>query len=352
MSTIFNELQVISKDIWVILGDSVNKAQYFGPFISWVIVTYCYFDIGRNAGPIWKYLFYVVSFGFLANILDIIKLISMEKKLYFEYIRYVVWVNTYLFGINEWGFLYINFTKIRACVKMLKGKIWCIFMNIFLVYILFCRTLITMHKFNEDYDEYYHGKNDKPKLSSSYHALSYIPIGVIEVIFLIFVIIQYFNEKGAKNEIIVLFHSTLTRTLTISFVYIFIAILVLINNYDSTEFLRKLCWRIKGVFGIIILVDLLLLRIDLDKDIIQLNNEQIEKQVKLIYGSLPQHTYPTLGSDYNINSSSCSTLRSSSQASLQNNNTLHNQNINLIKSNSLYSQYRNSKTSGIDPLLH
>jgi len=313
-------IQDNNKSIWSILGDDVNKAQYFGPFLSWLVVTYCYFDIGRNAGPVWKYLFYVVTLGFLANVTDIIKQISMEKKLYFEYIRYAVWISTYLFGINEWGFVYINFTKIKACIKPLRNKLWSILMNVFLIYILFCRTIITLHKFHEDYDEYYNGKNEQTKKSSSYHALSYIPIGIVEVILVLIVIIQYVKEKNGndKNEITVLFHSTLTRNLIISFVYIFIAILVLIENHDSTDFLRKLCWRIKGVFGIIILVDLLLLRIDLDKDIIQLNNEQLEKQVKLIYGSLPHPSFQTLGSDCNPTSYSNSTLRSSSQTSSHN----------------------------------
>jgi len=212
-----------STNVWVLLGNNINKAQYFCPIFSWFAVTYTYFTIGRKgAGPIWKYLFYVVTFGFLANILDITKQISLETKFHFETMQYISWIETYLFGLNEWGFVFINFKKIKSCVKLLNNKIWSVFISLFLLYILGCRTIITRSKFKEDWSRYI-GQAYEDK-SINYHAILYIPIGIVEIILIVCVIDQYLSEKKStiRNELSILFHSTLSRTLMSKFIYIYI----------------------------------------------------------------------------------------------------------------------------------
>ncbi|OUM61742.1 hypothetical protein PIROE2DRAFT_12200 [Piromyces sp. E2] len=252
--------------VWSLLSSSVNKAQYFCPLFSWFAVTYTYFAIGRKgAGPIWKYLFYVVTFGFFANIFDIIKSISFETRTYYDVIKYIAWIETYLYGLNEWGFVYINFKKIKACVKLLNNKIWSIFIFVFLIYILFCRTVITLFKYKEDLEKY---NGIKPRDDSiDMHVMLYIPIGIVEIILIGCVIEQFMRERKStvRNELSILFHSTLSRTLLISLLYIFIAITVLCKN-KYMDFAQKCFWRVKGILGIVFLVDLLLLRIDLDQN--------------------------------------------------------------------------------------
>lgn len=206
------------QDISDILGAEINKAQYFSPIFSWCVVTYTYYTIGRKNGTIWKNLFYVATFGLIANVLDIIKKVSLERLYYFETFIYLNWVSTYFYGLNEWGFVYINFSKIRACVKLLKSKTWNVFIYILLVYVLICRTIITYIKNQEELEDYRKEcKLNNSRSSSTFHAMVYIPIGLIELALIICVVEQYLKEKKirdtTRNELSVLFHSTLARTI-------------------------------------------------------------------------------------------------------------------------------------------
>jgi len=285
--------------VWRELGNYVNKAQYFCPLFSWFIVSYTYFIIGRKGGPIWKYLFYVVSFGMLANVLSIIKEMSLGFSFHFNTFIYLNWIETILFGFNEWGFVYINYKKIKSCVKLLNNKVWTIFISIFLFYILFCRLFVTKYQFEEDMHKYKKDTNYEKK-SQSFHAMIFIPIAFVEICMIICVMEQYFNKNNILNEeLTILFHSTLSRTLMISLLYVFIGISVLIDDKKHfVECLKKVLWRIKGILGIIFLVDLLLLRIDLDNNNFKhLQNEIDKKQQELIrssslnYGSYSNSDY-------------------------------------------------------------
>jgi len=208
-----------TESIYKLLGDEINKAQYFCPLISWFVVAYTYYTIGRKSGKIWKYLYYVTTFGFIANMLDIIKKISVERKSNFEIFIYINWISTYFYGLNEWGFVYINFSKIKACVRLLQNKAWIIFIKLFLIYILICRTVITYYKNQEEWEDYSTSCTLKnSRFSSKLHALVYIPTGLVEIALIICVLEQYFREKklieNAKSELYILFHSTLGRTIT------------------------------------------------------------------------------------------------------------------------------------------
>jgi len=208
--------------VWKLLGSYINKAQYFSPIISWFVVTYTYFIIGRKGGPIWKYLLYVVSFGMIANCLDIIKEISMNTRFYFNIIIYVSWIETIFFGLNEWGFVYINYKKVKSCVKLLNNKFWTVFISLFLIYISICRIIVTKSQFAEDKKKY-NGETVK-ETSSSIHAMIFIPIAIVEICMIVCVMEQYFNKNNKLNEeLSILFHSTLSRTLMSKlFIYSFI----------------------------------------------------------------------------------------------------------------------------------
>jgi len=211
----------IPKDIWDHLGSNVNKSQYFNPIFSWFVVAYTYYAVGRNSGSIWKYLYYVTSFGLFANVVVIIKEYLYLKNFHINYVMYTVWFETYLYGINEWGFVYINFQKIRSCIPFLKRRFWLVFIYALLVYTLFCRTMIAYYKADEEYDKYIKchlniiEDTDITTKSTKFHAFLYIPIGVVELIFILSVMKEYFSEKSntIKKELSALLHSTLFRTL-------------------------------------------------------------------------------------------------------------------------------------------
>ncbi|ORY20277.1 hypothetical protein LY90DRAFT_676835 [Neocallimastix californiae] len=266
------------KNISDLLGEEINKAQYFSPLFSWFVVTYTYYTIGRKNGTIWRYLFYVTTFGLIANVLDIIKRIII----------------TYYKNQEEW----------------------------------------------EDYTKYCLLKNSR--FSSQLHALIYIPIGLLELGLIICVLNQYLKEKkilsSTKTELYVLFHSTIGRTIMISLIYIYIAIDVLLKSNAVVELLRKIFWRVKGIFGVIFLVDLLLLKIDIDQNKILIQKDLINIKNKFeIIRSVPTHRKNSLKSLSNYSNFSQyqnllpSTALIHSNESLNHNST--NSNIPLVNQN-------------------
>ncbi|KAG4088573.1 hypothetical protein H8356DRAFT_1008672 [Neocallimastix lanati (nom. inval.)] len=315
----------IPKDIWDHLGSNVNKSQYFNPIFSWFVVAYTYYAVGRNSGSIWKYLYYVTSFGLFANVVVIIKEYLYLKNFHINYVMYTVWFETYLYGINEWGFVYINFQKIRSCIPFLKRRFWLVFIYALLVYTLFCRTMIAYYKADEEYDKYIKchlniiEDTDITTKSTKFHAFLYIPIGVVELIFILSVMKEYFSEKSntIKKELSALLHSTLFRTLIISVIYILIAVDVLFEKKGSIDFFRKLLWRVKGIFGIIFLVDLLLLRIDLDTNTIILQKQELNKQKKELAFAGNSNDY-----DLTINMDSINNNNNNNNFNLSNNSSV------------------------------
>jgi len=195
------------------VSDVINKSQYFNPLLSWLVVTFIYFSIGIRSDTIWKYLYEVTNWGFYASLFSIIKFVSKNLNYkYMELYRYFVWPETYCFGFNEWGLVYINFIKIRSCIKTLKSKTWNLLIYAFLVYTQICRTIITYHEINEEKQKE-DGVKNVEILSVRYHAILYIPMGIFELIFLYLIIKNMLKEKDQKSRSVlnVLLHSTLSR---------------------------------------------------------------------------------------------------------------------------------------------
>jgi len=117
---------------------------------------------------------------------------------------------------------------------------------------------------------------------------------------------------------------------------------VLIDKYESAEFARKCFWRIKGILGIVFLVDLLLLRIDLDQNDLKKEREKLIQQQKL-----DMIRSASISSDYqqsnNIFSSNRSTPISSPFSTTQsplpptNEYNYHNANFSSINRSSTHS---------------
>jgi len=193
-------------------SEFVNKSQYFSPFFSFITVFYIYFAIGIRSDTIWKYLFWVVNFGFFANLFAMAK--AMSKNLYyyqFEYFKHLVWFETILFGFNEWGYVYINFIKIRSLIKTLKTRFWSLIIYSLLLYTLVCRIIITHYELQEE-DQKLKGIEPEEK-SVHFHTYLYVPMGVIEVIFLYLIIknITKEDDNKSKNILNILLHSSLSR---------------------------------------------------------------------------------------------------------------------------------------------
>eukprot|EP00833_Pecoramyces_ruminatium_P010418 jgi/Orpsp1_1/1184450/evm.model.c7180000089577.1 len=191
----------------------VERAQHFNPFFSWVAVTFTYFTIGIRGGDVWKYLFYCSTAGFLATALSISS--TLSKKLDYEtnIFSNFKYVEGYLWTLTEWGYTYINFIKIRSCIKSLRKPRWNIVMILILIYSLGIRTVLSYLDSNENTGimtkEEFESKKDR------YHGLVFFPLGIISIIFIFFIFKEFFEETDGKNKSIIysLLHSTLTRML-------------------------------------------------------------------------------------------------------------------------------------------
>jgi len=204
------------------LSDNLNKSQYFNPFFSWVVVVYTYYSIGINGGSIWKYLYYNATVGFIAICISMTY--SMAEGLNYKYETFIklIWIEELLWNINEWGYVFINFIKIRTCIKSLKKRYW---MGI--IYTLFFYTLIVrsyLCHLDHDYklNKYLKGgklsdeeEKTYSKSSNICNSFLYFPLGVVCVIFIYFIFVEFIKEddKNTKNVLSILLHSTLSRML-------------------------------------------------------------------------------------------------------------------------------------------
>jgi len=203
------------------LSNMVNKSQYFNPFFSWVIIVYTYFSIGIHGGKVWKYLFYFATCGFIASMVNTIFTISSLLNL--DQMKYLnlFWVEHFFWGVNEWGYMYINFLKIKTCISKLNKKIWETVLCFFLIYTIAIRMIITYLDINgrkavieknkkiggnEKYD---YGK------SAYYNCALYLPLGILCTIFVCLIFQKFASEQNKNKRSIfsVILHSTLARML-------------------------------------------------------------------------------------------------------------------------------------------
>jgi len=273
------------------LSDITNKAQYFNPFFSWMIVTYTYFTIGARGGAIWRYLYIVATLGFMAICCNAFYTLAEKVVVYTDrdylYIVKLTWVEGFLWTFNEWGFIYINYIKIRSCIKALKNKFYSFGMYALLVYGLIIRIFLCSLDYNYRVDKYNNNfenpsserENEWKTKKNHAHFAMYFPFGLISFIFIYHIVVELMgeNDKYKRTVLSILLHSTLTRMLFVSLLFIGFAFIVNFPQDGWSGFLRDLIWRIKGNLGIIYLVDLLLIRVELDDNRINMQEEEIQK---------------------------------------------------------------------------
>ncbi|ORX79523.1 hypothetical protein BCR32DRAFT_294382 [Anaeromyces robustus] len=279
------------KSLFNSLSDVTNKAQYFNPFFSWIIVTYTYFSIGARGGAIWRYLYIVTTLGFMAICCNAFYTLSEKVVIHndrdYLYAVKLTWIEGFLWTFNEWGYIYINYVKIRSCIRKLKNKFYTFGMYGLLVYGLIIRVILCSLDYNYRIERYNNGFNDlsdarvnewNTKKNHAHFAM-YFPFGIISFIFIYHIAIELMgeNDKYTRNILTILLHSTLTRMLFVSLLFIGFAFIVNFPHVGWSGFLRDLIWRIKGNLGIIFLIDLLLIRVELDDNRINMQEEEIQK---------------------------------------------------------------------------
>ncbi|ORX50300.1 hypothetical protein BCR36DRAFT_412327 [Piromyces finnis] len=281
-----------------LLSDNINKSQYFNPFFSWVVVVYTYYSIGINGGLIWKYLFYNATVGFIAICISMTY--SMAENLNYKYELFIklIWIEEFLWNVNEWGYVFINFIKIRSCIKSLKKGFWMCIVLILFFYTLIIRSFLCYYDYNYKLNKYKNGgklSNDQEQDYSHYsnmcNGFLYFPLGIICFVFIYLIFVEFINEddKNAKNILSILLHSTLSRMLLVSLIFLGMSLIVHFSKTGIPGVIRRFLWRMKGSLGIIFLIDILLLRIDLDQNQISLQLEELEK--KSIGKSLKHTSY-------------------------------------------------------------
>ncbi|ORX80071.1 hypothetical protein BCR32DRAFT_294042 [Anaeromyces robustus] len=287
------------------LREIINKAQYFGPLFSWLAIVYTYYAIGYKKGKIWKCLLYISTIGYIASFINVLYTIADAINYKYDTFIKFLWIEGFLWSINEWGYIYINYIKIRTYIKRLRTKKWSIFIYTVLFYVLFVRFFLCSVDYKEKRRLHYKWGNDQDKekydkKSNLYNSLMYFPLGIACVCFIFFIIEEFHNETNKYNHNVIssLLDSTLSRMLFVSLIFLGMSIIVAFPNEGFVAWVRRFLWRTKGYLGIIILSDLLLLRLDLNDNNIIMKNERIEK-MKQINTPLLNHRKFSMNNNYN-----------------------------------------------------
>jgi len=327
--------------VFSVLTEVVNKSQYFNPFFSWLIVSFTYFSIGIHGGTIWKYLFYTATLGFIATCCGICYTVSQNLDyFYYNFFVALTWVEGVCWTLSEWGYVYINFVKIKSCIKSLRKKHWNIIMMIILVYsiIIRCRLMYLDYTQRIKHMKYPNRKdilnetryNNQKDLA---HGLLFLPLGLVCASFIYFIIVELIEEgdDSTQNILSILLHSTLSRMSLVSLLFIGISIIVHFPSTGVCGFIRSFLWRLKGNLGLIFLVDLLLLRIDLDRNHLAIQGKELEKAniEKSLKGIIPLQETTPLNNNNNRNNS----IYNKNTSMYINNNNNNNNNTTTTSTN-------------------
>jgi len=281
----------IYKTLFDSLSEITNKAQYFNPFFSWMIVTYTYFSIGARGGAIWRYLYVVATLGFMAiccsAIYTLAEKVVVSNDFDYKYIVKLTWAEGFLWTFNEWGYIYINYIKIRSCIRKLKNKFYHSVMYTLLIYGLIIRVFLCsldyyyrLDRYNNNFQDLSDERvNEWNTKKNHAHFAMYFPFGLISFIFIYHIVVELMreNDKYTRTVLSILLRSTLTRMLFVSLLFIGFAFIVNFPHEGWIGFIRDIIWRIKGNLGIIFLIDLLLIRVELDDNKINMQEEEIQK---------------------------------------------------------------------------
>ncbi|KAL6608514.1 hypothetical protein LY90DRAFT_698206 [Neocallimastix californiae] len=258
--------------------DHVNKTQYYGPSLSFILVLYTYCIIGE--GKLWKHLLRVTFYGFIA-----VSLTSLFDtfKLYFtlDYVLQIKWLEGIFWHLNEYGYVYISFIKLQTVVNELKKKYWDYIMKILFIYNLLVRFLIA----------YANIAGRTSSAGSHLQGLTFLPLALVEVAFM-YLIIKTFIEQSntnamSKDIVSTMLTSTLTRMFLVALIYFVSSIVCFLYAPPILKGIKNTVWRAKAALGLIFLLDLLFIRIDLRE---KLSYGESTSQYKKSYGSNPNNS--------------------------------------------------------------
>ncbi|ORX52889.1 hypothetical protein BCR36DRAFT_411255 [Piromyces finnis] len=234
--------------------DHVNKTQYYGPSLSFILVLYTYIVIGE--GKLWKNLLSVTFYGFIA-----VSLTSLFDtfKLYFtlDYVLQIKWLEAIFWHLNEYGYVYISYIKLQTVVNALKKKYWDYIMKGLFVYNIIVRFIIA-------------AANVAGRTSSAgshLQGLTFLPLALVEVVFM-YLIIKTFIEQSNNNSmskdiVSTMLTSSLTRMFLVALIYFVSSIVCFLYAPPILKGIKNTVWRAKAALGLIFLLDLLFIRIDL-----------------------------------------------------------------------------------------
>jgi len=234
--------------------DHVNKTQYYGPSLSFILVLYTYCIIGE--GKLWKQLLKVTFYGFVAVTLTSI---FDTFKLYFalDYVLQIKWIEGIFWHLNEYGFVYISFMKLQTVVNELKSKYWEYIMKVLFVYNLIIRFIIA----------YANISGRTSSAGSHLQGLTFLPLALVEVVFMYLIIKTFIEQSNTNNMstdiVSTMLTSTLTRMFLVALIYFISSIVCFLYAPPILKGIKNTVWRAKAALGLIFLLDLLFIRIDL-----------------------------------------------------------------------------------------
>eukprot|EP00833_Pecoramyces_ruminatium_P000859 jgi/Orpsp1_1/1174891/evm.model.c7180000051858.1 len=236
--------------------DNVNETQFYAPGLTFIIVLYVYIIIGE--GKIWKYLLVTTLSSFIASTLTSL-FNALKNYISLDYILQLKWYEAILWHINEYGYVYISFLKLKIVVTELQKKYWVYIMRILFFYNLFIRFLIA----------YATVTGRKNSAGSHFLGLSLFPLSLVEITFMYLIIKTFIKEANEyevyKNIISIMLKSTLTRMFLVGLIYFLSSLVCYFYSPPILKGVKSVVWRMKAALGLIFLLDLLFIRIDLNE---------------------------------------------------------------------------------------
>eukprot|EP00833_Pecoramyces_ruminatium_P006543 jgi/Orpsp1_1/1180575/evm.model.c7180000073958.1 len=238
--------------------DNVNNTQYYAQGLNFILVLYTYFIIGE--GKVWKHLLGVTFYGFVGVMLTGF---YNTLKSYFtlDYVLQIKWLEAIFWHLNEYGYVYISYLKLKTVVGPLQKKYWDYIMKGLFVYNLIVRFIIAAANIM--------GRTSSA--GSHLQGLTFLPLALVEAVFM-YLIIATFIEQSRKNSISgdivsTMLTSSLTRMFLVGLIYFFGSIVCFLYSPPILKAIKNTVWRAKAALGLIFLLDLLFIRIDLKEKI-------------------------------------------------------------------------------------
>jgi len=256
--------------------DNVNNTQYYAQGLNFILVLYTYFIIGE--GKVWKHLLGVTFYGFVGVMLTGF---YNTLKSYFtlDYVLQIKWLEAIFWHLNEYGYVYISYLKLKTVVGPLQKKYWDYIMKGLFVYNLIVRFIIAAANIM--------GRTSSA--GSHLQGLTFLPLALVEVVFM-YLIIKTFIEQSnsnamSKDIVSTMLTSTLTRMFLVALIYFVSSIVCFLYAPPILKGIKNTVWRAKAALGLIFLLDLLFIRIDLREKMSYGQPDSSNQYYKKSYGS-------------------------------------------------------------------